>query len=272
MQSPLQPLQDNLESTTYETFERDSRKYEQYQLAIEAALKDRVPDAETGKTEVTKFTCTYLAACAADIAVSQVPSATSRLLTSEGVHPWGGTSRRGAVQLLWLMAGCPGVLFAVGRRWLSWWWTGCVRVLFAGGRHGGGRGAGAAGARHAQRCTGHGVARARVGRREERQRGGAPVGARRQRGVSGVPARSASTDWVSFQTLGLPRPGHGFWWRRETTPFPRLDCLRAGRWEDRVTIAPADMRAWQAPAAADILVSELLVRHDCISSIQSQVD
>lgn len=53
LQSPLQPLQDNLESTTYETFERDGRKYEQYQLAIAAALMDRVPDAEAGATEVT---------------------------------------------------------------------------------------------------------------------------------------------------------------------------------------------------------------------------
>lgn len=54
LQSPLQPLQDNLESTTYETFERDGRKYEQYQLAIAAALMDRVPDAEAGATEVTR--------------------------------------------------------------------------------------------------------------------------------------------------------------------------------------------------------------------------
>jgi PRMT5 arginine-N-methyltransferase len=53
LQSPLQPLQDNLESATYETFERDGRKYEQYQLAIAAALMDRVPDAEASATEVT---------------------------------------------------------------------------------------------------------------------------------------------------------------------------------------------------------------------------
>jgi hypothetical protein len=52
LQSPLQPLQDNLESTTYETFERDGRKYEQYLLAIEAALVDRVPSAEAETTEV----------------------------------------------------------------------------------------------------------------------------------------------------------------------------------------------------------------------------
>lgn len=51
-QSPLQPLQDNLESTTYETFERDGQKYSQYQLAVEAALRERVPDAEASSREV----------------------------------------------------------------------------------------------------------------------------------------------------------------------------------------------------------------------------
>lgn len=52
LQSPLQPLQDNLESTTYETFERDGQKYSQYQLAVEAALRDRVPDSQASFREV----------------------------------------------------------------------------------------------------------------------------------------------------------------------------------------------------------------------------
>lgn len=38
LQYPLQPLMDNLESQTYETFERDSVKYSQYELAIVKAL------------------------------------------------------------------------------------------------------------------------------------------------------------------------------------------------------------------------------------------
>ena len=38
LQSPLQPLQDNLESQTYETFERDAIKYDVYQEAIRTAL------------------------------------------------------------------------------------------------------------------------------------------------------------------------------------------------------------------------------------------
>ncbi|KAI0469351.1 methyltransferase-like protein [Xylaria cf. heliscus] len=40
LQSPLQPLSDNLESVTYEVFEGDPVKYNQYELAIEAALRE----------------------------------------------------------------------------------------------------------------------------------------------------------------------------------------------------------------------------------------
>ena len=44
LQSPLQPLADNLESATYETFERDQIKYDTYQSAVEAFLRDKVPE------------------------------------------------------------------------------------------------------------------------------------------------------------------------------------------------------------------------------------
>ncbi len=44
LQAPLQPLMDNLEAQTYETFEKDSAKYTQYQRAVKAALLDRVDD------------------------------------------------------------------------------------------------------------------------------------------------------------------------------------------------------------------------------------
>ncbi|KAL9226935.1 hypothetical protein vseg_002691 [Gypsophila vaccaria] len=44
LQSPLQPLMDNLEAQTYETFEKDTVKYTQYQRAVSKALLDRVPD------------------------------------------------------------------------------------------------------------------------------------------------------------------------------------------------------------------------------------
>ena len=40
LQSPLQPLADNLESMTYEVFEKDPVKYERYEKAIERALRD----------------------------------------------------------------------------------------------------------------------------------------------------------------------------------------------------------------------------------------
>ena len=42
----MQPLQDNLESQTYETFERDTNKYLAYEEAVLAALQDRVPPQE----------------------------------------------------------------------------------------------------------------------------------------------------------------------------------------------------------------------------------
>ncbi|PKA57891.1 Protein arginine N-methyltransferase 5 [Apostasia shenzhenica] len=46
LQAPLQPLMDNLEAQTYETFEKDTVKYSQYQRAICEALLDRVFDEQ----------------------------------------------------------------------------------------------------------------------------------------------------------------------------------------------------------------------------------
>lgn len=40
LQAPLQPLADNLESITYEVFEKDPVKYEWYERAVEQALRD----------------------------------------------------------------------------------------------------------------------------------------------------------------------------------------------------------------------------------------
>lgn len=50
MQVPLQPLQDNLELQTYETFERDTPKYTAYEEAVHDALLDRVPQSEAATT------------------------------------------------------------------------------------------------------------------------------------------------------------------------------------------------------------------------------
>ncbi|KAF2094784.1 arginine N-methyltransferas-like protein [Rhizodiscina lignyota] len=44
LQAPLQPLTDNLESITYEVFEKDPIKYEWYERAITQALKDWVTE------------------------------------------------------------------------------------------------------------------------------------------------------------------------------------------------------------------------------------
>ncbi|KAL5074258.1 hypothetical protein RYX36_013242 [Vicia faba] len=46
LQSPLQPLMDNLEARTYETFEKDAMKYIQYQRAVSKAMLDMIPDNE----------------------------------------------------------------------------------------------------------------------------------------------------------------------------------------------------------------------------------
>ncbi|RDX67237.1 Protein arginine N-methyltransferase 1.5, partial [Mucuna pruriens] len=45
-QERFEPLMDNLEAQTYETFERDAVKYIQYQRAVSNALMDMVPDEE----------------------------------------------------------------------------------------------------------------------------------------------------------------------------------------------------------------------------------
>lgn len=46
LQSPLQPLMDNLESCTYEVFEKDPIKYTEYKRAIHRALEERITDEE----------------------------------------------------------------------------------------------------------------------------------------------------------------------------------------------------------------------------------
>eukprot|EP00850_Spirogloea_muscicola_P017646 SM000154S01381 [mRNA] locus=s154:56254:62451:- [translate_table: standard] len=50
LQAPLQPLMDNLEAQTYETFEKDAKKYSQYQQAVHQALLDKVSDADSANT------------------------------------------------------------------------------------------------------------------------------------------------------------------------------------------------------------------------------
>ena len=47
LQAPLQPLMDNLESQTYETFEQDAFKYNQYEKAITKALEQTPEDKES---------------------------------------------------------------------------------------------------------------------------------------------------------------------------------------------------------------------------------
>ena len=46
LEIPLQPLYDNLDSYTYEVFEKDPIKYKYYQDAIERALTDKIDEKE----------------------------------------------------------------------------------------------------------------------------------------------------------------------------------------------------------------------------------
>jgi protein arginine N-methyltransferase 5 len=48
LQSPLQPLMHHLESSTYEIFEKDPVKYEQYYLATVEAIKYKTKDGADG--------------------------------------------------------------------------------------------------------------------------------------------------------------------------------------------------------------------------------
>eukprot|EP00246_Nothoceros_aenigmaticus_P003341 TRINITY_DN1443_c0_g1_i1.p1 TRINITY_DN1443_c0_g1~~TRINITY_DN1443_c0_g1_i1.p1 ORF type:complete len:394 (+),score=58.92 TRINITY_DN1443_c0_g1_i1:284-1465(+) len=55
LQAPLQPLMDNLEAQTYETFEKDATKYQQYQKAVHAALLDRIPEKDASSITLVRM-------------------------------------------------------------------------------------------------------------------------------------------------------------------------------------------------------------------------
>lgn len=52
LETPLQPLYNNLDAYTYEVFERDPVKYKLYQDAIQQALQDKVPKEERKEKSV----------------------------------------------------------------------------------------------------------------------------------------------------------------------------------------------------------------------------
>ena len=61
LQCPLQPLMDNLENQTYEVFEKDPIKYQEYERAIHDALLDRVPEEK--KDDITVYVYIYKCSC-----------------------------------------------------------------------------------------------------------------------------------------------------------------------------------------------------------------
>ena len=56
LQVPLQPLKDNLESQTYEVFEKDETKYTSYEAAIRQALVERHASGQKAETSATDST------------------------------------------------------------------------------------------------------------------------------------------------------------------------------------------------------------------------
>ncbi|ROT83021.1 hypothetical protein C7M84_023802 [Penaeus vannamei] len=52
LQCPLQPLMDNLESQTYEVFEKDPVKYSEYERAMYLAICDKIPEEEKDTKEI----------------------------------------------------------------------------------------------------------------------------------------------------------------------------------------------------------------------------
>lgn len=59
LQAPLQPLMDDLQSSTYEVFERDPVKYAKYEEAITLALGDREGDESLCVLSLSLVLCPY---------------------------------------------------------------------------------------------------------------------------------------------------------------------------------------------------------------------
>ncbi|KAA0158583.1 hypothetical protein FNF31_05334 [Cafeteria roenbergensis] len=99
LQAPLQPLMDNLESSTYETFERDPIKYELYGEAVRRALLDRPADSETvlmvvgaGRGPLVRRSLAAAAASGRTLrvyAVEKNPNAKADILVSELLGSFG---------------------------------------------------------------------------------------------------------------------------------------------------------------------------------------
>ncbi|KXZ56533.1 hypothetical protein GPECTOR_1g479 [Gonium pectorale] len=162
LQVPLQPLQDNLESQTYETFEKDTQKYTLYEEAVYRALRDRhapKPSAASGNLPASSI-----------LDADDPPSTSGR-----GAAAAGGTGGR------------PVVLMVVGA----------------------GRGP---------------LVRASM--------------------------KAAARAGVVLRVYAVEKNPNAI--------VHIQNMLRTEGWERHVSIVSADMRHWQAPEPADILVSELL--------------
>lgn len=84
LQAPLQPLQDNLESQTYETFEKDPVKYVQYEEAVLRCIEDKLEE----KGKKTKLVIMVVGAGRGPLVVAFLDAANRAGLTDFEVWQW----------------------------------------------------------------------------------------------------------------------------------------------------------------------------------------
>ena len=116
LQSPLQPLTDNLESITYEVFEKDPVKYEWYQRAVSAALKDIVAELNGSRDIVV-----------AVVGAGRGPLVTRALLASQST---------GIGVRCWAVEKNPNAFVLLNRRnFVDTLWNGQVNIVKSDMRH-----------------------------------------------------------------------------------------------------------------------------------------
>ena len=250
---PLQPLQDNLESQTYEVFEKDVTKYQTYEKAILQAINSssRPAASDSSPAEPTTTASTSQpnghgsASSRAHALVIMVVGAGRGPLVraslqaagraGRSVHVYAVEKNPNAVITLHRLVAAERCLASVLWRCI---WLGSTDISRVHLSNGSG---------HMQ-CP---VPNAQI------------VRAHRYFATVTVPCDQISSSRGQGRAAGrsLCLLQLSASWLRSTP----CGCVKAGddgrdlrRWEGQVTVVGTDMRTWQPPELADILVSELL--------------
>ncbi|XP_068628689.1 protein arginine N-methyltransferase 5 [Battus philenor] len=85
LQTPLQPLADNLDTHTYNVFEKDPVKYDQYQKAIIKALIDIKKKRNIDNAEVVNELCTEVKECSVSEEKEEVGQGDNHILQKEPI-------------------------------------------------------------------------------------------------------------------------------------------------------------------------------------------